>query len=42
MQRLMDLKEHEETRVLIDFHESVEKERHKASHGSHIKKKLFA
>jgi hypothetical protein len=41
-QRLMDLEELEETRILADFHQSVEKPRKKAWHVNHIKTKLFA
>ena len=41
-QRLMELQEPEETRFLADFHQSVEKERHKSWHDIHINTKVFA
>jgi hypothetical protein len=37
----MELQELEETRFLVDFHESVEKERKKYWHDRHIKAKVF-
>jgi hypothetical protein len=40
-QRLIELQELEETRILADFHQSAEKARHKAWHDRHIKTKVF-
>ena len=40
-QRLMELQELEETRFLVDFHQSFEKERHKSWNDRHIKTKIF-
>jgi hypothetical protein len=40
--RLMDLQELEETRFLVDFHQSVEKSRQKACHDRHINTKVFS
>jgi hypothetical protein len=41
VQRLMELQELEETRVLADFHQSIEKERKKVWHDRNIKTKVF-
>jgi hypothetical protein len=42
VQRLVELQELEETRFLADFHQSVEKVRHKSWHDRHIKTKECA
>jgi hypothetical protein len=39
--RITKLKELEETKFLVDFHQSVEKLRHKSWHDIHIKTKVF-
>jgi hypothetical protein len=39
--RVMELQELDETRFLADFHQSVEKSRHKDFHERHIKTKTF-
>jgi hypothetical protein len=41
VQRLVELQEIEETRFLIDFHQSFEKERQKSWHDKHINTKVF-
>jgi hypothetical protein len=41
-QRHMELQELEETRILENFHQSVEKARKKSWHDRHIKTKVFA
>jgi hypothetical protein len=40
-QRIADLQELEEARFLADFHQTVEKARHKSWHDRHIKSKIF-
>jgi transposase InsO family protein len=42
VQRLMDLQELEETRFLVDFHQSIEKARKKAWNDRHINNKVFS
>jgi hypothetical protein len=42
VQRLMELQELKETRLLVDFHQSVEKTRQKPWHDWHINTKVLA
>jgi hypothetical protein len=41
VRRIAELKELEEARILVDFHQSVEKSRNKSWHDRHIKSKIF-